>query len=30
MAFDKAKEYLDKVGYGDRVKTFDVCKGYEE
>lgn len=30
MAFDKAKEYLDKVGYGDRVKTFDVSSATVE
>ena len=24
MAFDAAKEYLEKIGLGDRVKEFDV------
>lgn len=30
MAFDKAKEYLDKLGYGDRVKVFDVSSATVE
>lgn len=30
MAFDKAKEYLDKSGYGDRVMVFDVSSATVE
>ena len=30
MAFDKAKEYLDSKGFGDRVKVFDVSSATVE
>lgn len=30
MAFDKAKEYLDKVGFGDRVSVFSVSSATVE
>lgn len=30
MAFDKAKAYLDRMGYGDRVSTFDVSSATVE
>lgn len=30
MAFDKAKKHLDGLGYGDRVKVFDVSSATVE
>ena len=30
MAFDRAKEYLDKMGFGDRVREFDVSSATVE
>lgn len=30
MAFDKAKQYLDEKGFGDRVLTFDVSSATVE
>lgn len=30
MAFDRAKAYLDKKGYGDRIKEFDVSSATVE
>lgn len=30
MAFDKAKKYLDDMGYGDRVREFDVSSATVE
>lgn len=30
MAFENAKEYLEKKGYGDRIKTFEVSSATVE